>query len=267
MSQHQPLRFGLPFLLETASVQEAVALCHQAGLSFVELNTNFPPCSLDALAQLPLKDLAAQAGIFFTLHLDDHFNPFDINPLVREAHVRSMLQALAISREQRLPLINMHIPQGTVVTLPDGPRYIFAEYKQDFLANVKQFRDQSQQAAAGSQVRISIENTNGWAPHQVEAVQLLLEAPAFGLCLDIGHDHAAGNQDLPFFLAHKDRLLHMHAHDGWERTNHQPLGSGQIDLAQRLQLAQAQGARVVVETKTAAALMQSVAYLREQGWL
>lgn len=44
--------------------------------------------------------------------------------------------------------------------------------------------------------------------------------------------------------------------------NHLALGDGEIDLAERLQLAESRHARCVLETKTIRALKQSVQWLR-----
>ncbi len=75
--------------------------------------------------------------------------------------------------------------------------------------------------------------------------------------------------DVPFILAHRDRLIHFHIHDGTETPprNHLALGDGEIDLKGRLRLAEERGTRCVLETKTVAALKHSVAWLRENGFL
>ena len=83
------------------------------------------------------------------------------------------------------------------------------------------------------------------------------------LTWDIGHSKAVHEKDVPFLLAHEDRLLHFHIHDGTETPprNHLALGDGEIDLPDRLRLAQSRNARCVLETKTIAALESSVAWL------
>lgn len=260
------LAFGMPFLIETPDVAGAAALCRELGLQFVELNSNFPPCLIERLAALPLREIAAEYDIFFTLHVDDRFDPFDFNLKVREAYRQTMTRAIGLAREAGMPVINMHIPRGNIVTLPSGPRYLYDEYPDDFSEAVRQFRALCQEAAAGG-VRIAIENTEAWAPYELCAIEALLKSPAFGLCLDIGHDHAAGNSDLTFFERHGDRLIHMHAHDGRGKVNHQALGTGEIPLEERLGMALEARATVVLEVKTAEALKTSAGYLRERGWL
>ena len=41
--------YGMPFLLETPTIADAAALCAELGLSFVELNLNFPECQAERL--------------------------------------------------------------------------------------------------------------------------------------------------------------------------------------------------------------------------
>ena len=250
--------------METPDVGSAIELCAGEGLRFVELNSNFPQCRLDILGQVPLRDMAREHGIFFTLHLDDRLDPFDFNPLVREAYTQTLLDAIGLAKTAGMPVINLHIPRGNIVTLPNGKHYIYAEFPREFEEALLLVRERCEAAAMGSGVCIAIENTDGWEPYELGAVELLLESPVFGLCLDIGHDHALQNRDLPFFLKHRDRLIHMHAHDGKGPINHQALGTGEIPLGDRLALARETGASVVLETKTIEALRQSVRFLHEQ---
>jgi sugar phosphate isomerase/epimerase len=263
----QSVRFGLPFLLETQNASEAAALCHEHGLHFVELNTNFPPSLLHVLDVEQLLALREQYGCFFTLHLDDSLDPFNPNPRVRKASVDTVLDAIALAKAAHMPIINLHMPRGNIVTLPDGKHYIFNEYPDDFHAALTDFRTACEQAVGIAPVTLCIENTDGWEPYEHAAIELLLSSPVFGLTLDIGHDHATGNRDLPFVLSHQQRLKHMHAHDGRGTTNHQALGAGEIPIAQRLTLAAQCNATVVLETKTKAALAQSVNYLKCEGGL
>ena len=59
------LRFGTTYLLENPTVEDAVSLCAQEGLHFVELNSNFPQCLLGNLRADRLKELAQKYQIFY----------------------------------------------------------------------------------------------------------------------------------------------------------------------------------------------------------
>ena len=160
-----------------------------------------------------------------------------------------------------MPVVNLHMPQGVHFTLPEQKVYLFDRYADHFTAAVREFRDLCAEAVGAAPVRICIENTGGWKPFQRAAIETLLQAPCFALTWDIGHSHAANEADAPFLLAHKDRLAHFHIHDALGKRCHLPLGSGEIDRAARLSLAEAQGCRCVIETKTPEALKESVRYL------
>lgn len=257
------MQFGMPTLIGLSGAEENAALCRALGLAFVELNMNLPRFQIDVLEREleAYRRLAAQTGVFFTLHLDENLDFADFNPLVRQAWLQTAVRAIRIAKALEMPAVNLHMPRGVHFTLPEKKVYLFEAYADRFNAAVRAFRDKCAEAVGDAPVKICVENTNGYQPFQRAAVETLLEAPCFALTWDIGHSHAANDADEPFLLAHKDRLAHFHIHDALGKRCHLPLGTGEIDLAARLSLAETQGCRCVIETKTAEALKESVRYL------
>ena len=156
----------------------------------------------------------------------------------------------------------MHLHRGVYITLPDRRVFLYERYSAAYRKGLDTLRALCEDELAGSPVRVCIENTGGFMPHEQEAVLYLLESPFFALKLVVGHLHAAGGGDLPFFVAHQGRLCHMHLHDAKGPKNHLALGDGEIDLPARVAFAKACGCRIVLETKTVEALRRSVPYLR-----
>lgn len=263
MTSHPNRRycFGLPYLLETNSIQEAIDLAVRLGLDFVELNNNFPQCELGLLDPVYLNSEAKRQGIFYTLHLDDAINIADFNPLVREAYVQTVLEAIRIALETAMPVINIHLAKGNIVTLPDGKHYLNEAYREVYEGALRSFRNRCEAAIGDAKLLICVENTEAWADYEKRGIDILLESPVFGLTLDTGHDHATKNQDLAYIESRIDRLHHMHAHDGYDLVNHQAVGSGEIPLALRFCMAREAKATIVLETKTVEALEESVAWL------
>jgi len=64
-------------------------------------------------------------------------------------------------------------------------------------------------------------------------------------------------------MENENHLNHFHIHDGYGTKNHQTLGTGEIDLHQRLGIAKKHDCTCVLETKTIEALKQSVKWLEE----
>lgn len=255
--------FGMPFLLETDSIEECCALARELGLAFVELNANFPACQTGRLSADMLRRLAERYGLYFTFHVEEECDPYTFNPQVRQAWLETMRRTLVFAREMESPVVNMHFPHGVYITLPGERTYLYSKYEAEFQSALTAFREMCEEHLAGSGTRVTIENTDGWLPHEQKAIERLLESPVFGLTMDIGHSHAVGDVDEDFFCCHASRLMHMHGHDARGRSNHLALGDGEIDLVKRFALARRQNARIVLETKTIAALRTSVARLPE----
>lgn len=259
--------FGMPTLIENKSLEENISLCRELGLQFVELNMNFPMYQLPQLEETDyLKETAAQNNIYFTVHLDENLNVCDFNPLVAEAYLETVRRALKAAREIGAPLLNMHMNHGIYITLPDRKVRLFGEYRKEYLAAIRKFREVCEEAAGDFDGKICIENTDGYLDFEIEAIEELLQSRLFALTWDIGHSHTCDNVDEAFLMKHKDRLCHFHIHDGLGNKNHQTLGMGEIDLKQRLGVAKTCGCRCVVETKTIEALRKSVEWLKINGY-
>lgn len=250
--------FGMPFLLEMDTIEDCCALARELGLSFVELNANFPPCLPERLDPAALHRLMGKYGVYFTLHMEEECDPFSFNSAVRQAWMNSARRVLSLAAALHMPTVNMHFPRGVYVTLPERKAFMYAQYEAELYQGLADFRAMCEEMLDGTSVRIGIENTSGWQPHEQRAIEFLLASPTFGLTLDIGHCHGAGNADEPFFRRHSERLIHMHGHDALDRRDHLALGDGEIDLRARFAWAEASHARVVLETKTIQALRTSV---------
>ena len=250
--------FGMPYLIETHSIEECCELAKELGLQFVELNASFPDCLVEKLDPAQLHQLSRKYGVYFTLHIDETCNPVAFNTIVRAAWLMSIRHALSIAAALGMPIVNMHFPMGDYVTLPDRRVYLYEQYADDFQAALTEFRDVCEEVLRDTNIHVSIENTSGWKDYENRAIEYLLESPVFGLTLDIGHCHGVGDVDEPFYRKHDERLMHMHGHDGLGKKDHMVLGDGEIDLCERFAWAKRRNARVVLETKTIEALRTSV---------
>ena len=165
--------------------------------------------------------------------------------------------------------VNIHMHHGIHITLPDRKVQMYDRDFDTYIRSFARFRSLCEAWIGDSDVRIVVENTDGFREYEKRAIEYLLESPVFGLTWDIGHSKATREQDVPFLLAHQDRLIHFHIHDSTEAPprNHLALGDGAIDLPDRLRLAKACNARCVLETKTIDALERSAAWLRRKGML
>lgn len=273
------IQFGMPTLIENSTLEDNAALCSSLGLKFIELNMNFPEYQLERLEQTDtMMQIAEQAGIYYTIHLDENLNIADFNQLVTGAYLETVRRSIAVAKklmclrdrygDNSQPLIlNMHMNHGIYITLPDRKVQMYDRDFDTYINAFAMFRSLCEEWIGDSDVMIAVENTDGFRNYEKKAIEYLLESPKFGLTWDIGHSKAAGEKDVPFILEHKERLIHFHIHDGSEipPRNHLALGDGEIVLLDRLKQAKDRNARGVLETKTVEALKQSVKWLSKNN--
>lgn len=259
------IEYGMPTLMEYRDIEGCARLCSELGLNFVEINMNLPQYQPSRLSLDKLEQLSEQYGIYYTLHLDENLNVADFNRRVAAAYCATVADAIRMARRLHMPVINMHMAKGVYFTMPERKVYLFDEYNSLYMTALSEFRDECTRLIGQDDIALCVENTDGFADFQLRALDMLLDSPAFALTLDTGHDYAAGGVDLPAILARSDRLRHMHVHDAAEQRSHLALGAGKLDLDDKLKLARKFNCRAVIETKTAAALRQSVRWLAEQG--
>ena len=257
------LKFGAPTMVEMETLEQAAAACTELNLNFLELNINFPQYQLPKLNVEKLQRLAQEAGIFYTLHLDDEMSIADFNPYIADGYCRTVYDAIDLSRKLGITKLNMHLSRGAKYTLPDRVIYFFEAYEEAYLARIRKFREECEKRIGDSGIMICVENTAGFLSFQKKAVELLLECPVFGLTFDIGHNYCSGDMDEEFILSHKERLRHFHIHDCVEgKKDHRTVGTGVLDVRRYLNLAEELGCTAVVETKTVESLKASMDWIR-----
>ena len=257
------ITFGMPTLIETSTLEECAKLCAELELDFIELNMNLPQYQLDKIDVKFFKSIADKYGIYYTIHLDENLNVCDFNPYVAEAYIKTVADTIGIAKQLDIKVLNMHMAKGVYFTLPDRKVHLFSEYREQYLKSIVDFRDMCETAIGDTDIKICMENCDGYEDFQKEAIELLLESKVFALTFDVGHNHGIGGTDEEFIMKHKDRLSHIHLHDAESKKNHLALGTGEMDIEKYLNLAQEQNCRVVLETKTIGGLRQSVKWIEE----
>lgn len=262
------LRFGMPTLIEIDDLEDTMRFCRELGLAFIELNMNLPRYQADRLENISyLKSLKEKYGIGYTIHLDENLNACDFNKAVAAAYADTVERTVRAARALDAPILNLHMNHGVHFTLPERKVFLFEQYFEDYMESWKKFCAVCESAIGDSEIKICIENTDGYKDFEKSAIEHALQSYAFGLTWDIGHSHSSANIDEKFILAHGDKLRHFHIHDGLGKSNHLALGDGEIDLFQRLSIAESLQCRCVIETKTAESLKKSAAWLKANGFM
>ncbi len=263
------MQFGMPTLIELKSAEACAYICRELGLNFVELSMDLPDYQADKLNVDELRRIADTYGVFYTIHLEGFLDPCVFNNRVASAYTETVLQVIAIAKQLSIPLLNMHMNRGDHFTLPEGKVALYEVYKPEYLQKLSDFRDKCTAAIGDATITISLENCGDYerCGFMRDGLDALLQSPAFALCFDIGHNAAADYADEQAIMERADRLCHMHIHDAKGRTDHLPLGEGDVDIGKYLDLAKKHDCRAVLEVKTIAGLRLTVDWLKEKGFI
>ena len=175
------MQFGMPTLIENRTLQDNIDLCKGLGLKFIELNMNFPEYQVDRLERL--EDMvrpAEEAGIYYTIHLDENLNIADFNPLVTDAYLETVRRSIEVAKgllplrdrfgDPGQPLIlNMHMNHGIYITLPDRKVQMYDRDFDTYMASFGRFRTLCEEWIGGSDVMIAVENTDGFREYEKKA--------------------------------------------------------------------------------------------------
>jgi len=278
-TKESKLHFGMPTLIELNSLKENIELCKKLKLNFIELNMNIPLFSVLGIEDennFELKKIIEELnfyqkefGIYFTIHLDENFNFADSNIYIKNAYLKTLKAVIKNSKKINCPIINMHLNKGIYFTLPTEKVFLFEKYKEEFNNSLEEFIKFCNCEISDSNIFISIENTDGWTDFEKKSIEKILMNKNFSLTFDIGHSQAIGNIDQDFILKNKSKLKHFHIHDGTLPNaatkqfgkNHLQLGTGNINLKEKIYLAKETNSRCVIETKTVESLVESVKWI------
>ena len=187
--------FGMPTLIETNTLEECAKLCAELGLDFIELNMNLPQYQLDKIDVDYFRSIADKYGIYYTIHLDENLNVSDFNPYVAEAYKKTVADTIEIAKQLDIKVLNMHMAKGVYFTLPDRKVFLFSKYKEQYFKCIIDFKNMCETAISDTDIKICIENCDGYEYFQKEAIQLLLGSHVFALTFDVGHNHGIGGTD------------------------------------------------------------------------
>jgi sugar phosphate isomerase/epimerase len=261
------ITFGMPSLIELDTLEDNVKLCKRIGLSFIELNMNLPQYQIEKIDISKLIEVQRKEKVYFTFHLPEEIDMASFNKKIRNVYLDMVKEVIEISKIIKSPIINMHMNLGVHFKMPDYRIYLYEKYFNEFYNNVLAFKMFASDWIEDSNIKISVENTGIYKFDFIyKAISELLTSDKFALTWDIGHDYSSGGTDGKFIMDNINRLKHMHIHDAKDKDNHLPLFSGDIDIKDKLDIAEKAGATCVIETKTVKGLEQSVRELEKLGY-
>ena len=153
----------------------------------------------------------------------------------------------------------MHLNLGVYFTLPTQKKYIYEEYlhaySQAFNNSCHFLNELSQKYG----VMILFENLK-LPKYLLHSVTTISQYPYLFFTLDVGHDEKSQSNAYTLFSSH-DKIKHIHLHDYDGKSDHLPLGDGNVDIKGKLLYAKQKDVDIVIEVKRETELRKSISYL------
>ena len=259
------MKYGMPTLVECKDIFECAKVARENSLDFIEINMSFPQYQADNLDVSELKRLAEENDLFYTIHADEQMNPFDFNKNVSSCYFEEMRKSIEFAKKLNIPVINMHLLKGVYVTLPGKVILLTDVYREEYLLRVREFISMCEREIGDAPLKIAIENvdSNPFTESQLEALELFMASPVFGLTLDVGHEICLGFKDSHVFVKYPEKLVHLHLHDSNGKSCHLALGTGELDIKDKIKRFGKE--TCLIEVKTIAGLRESTDYLGITG--
>lgn len=262
-------KIGMPTLIETRNIVDAVALCKNLGLSFIELNTNLPVFSPENLDPQEIKKIKENTGIEFTIHQPDELDLSNFHSSIRDGFLRYCITTMKWAAKADIRLLTMHLNNGNYFTLPERKVYLNQLYKDNFTCCLNDSFEELTIIAAQLGISLNIENCSNFHMDFISdaLTHILNTYDIVNLTWDIGHDAKTGYLETGIISKHKNRISHMHLHDFDGINDHKPLYTGNIEIDRYLKLAKELDITTVIEVKTITALKESVLSLKSRKQL
>ncbi len=255
------MKYGMPTLVECKDIYDCARVARENNLNFIEINMSFPQYQTDSLDTRELARIARENSLFYTIHADEQMNPFDFNKNVSACYFEEMRKCIQFAKALDIPVINMHLLKGVYVTLPGKVILLCDVYRDEYIKRVREFISMCEAEIGTSNLKIAIENvdSNPFTESQLSALELFMNSRVFGLTLDVGHEICLGNKDSHVFSKYSNKLCHLHLHDSDGKSCHLALGTGALDIKEKINVFGRENC--LIEVKTIAGLKESCEYL------
>ncbi len=214
-------------------VEEYFPFAKESGFPWIELSCNNPNNFLDKWTPGRidgLKRLRDQAGVKYGLHSASFVNAAEIEPTVRKAVERHLLDYVELARQMEAQYLVLHFG------------YHFSLFMDHVFECLIRTYTPVVELAEKYRIPIGIENMNriheeaeiaylGVTIEELKRVFDALPSRYFGLTLDIAHASLLPGGSESFIEAFPDRIVSTHVSDNdLVLDRHVPVGNGKIDF-------------------------------------
>lgn len=203
------------------------------GFHCVEINMNMPiffPENFTKEYREEIKRYKEENNIEITLHAPEDITLLQLQRSIRKASIDRLKEVIDFGYDIGASRVTMHIGSAVCFTLTDRKSFLDELYCDQYKEVLKESLIELIHYSK-NKIMICVENS-GRFPERVvqETLDELLKEEELYLTWDIGHSYTNEYNEVEFFLKHIDKIRTCHLHDHNGLSDHQIIGSGNVDF-------------------------------------
>lgn len=251
------MKFGMPTLIEFNSIEENIELAKALNLDFIELNLDLPYCNLPGTELL---DLSNKYNIEFTAHLSEKLDVAELDNDLRLAYLNKIEKIIRWGTSNNITKYNLHLDPGIHFSLPDKKIFIYEKYIDKYKQALTDSCSHLSKIAEKYNIEIMFENLKSF-DYLLNGFKIISSYNNLYFTLDMGHDIRNGNNIQAFFEHYPSKIKHVHLHDFNGKSDHLELGTGIVNIEEKIDFIEKYNTYTVIEVKRKEDLINSVHYI------
>ena len=248
------------------NIYKTIDFTVENGMNAVEINMNIPiyfPENFTKEERKKIKYYAKSKAVEITMHAPEDINLLQLHESVRKAGIERLKEVIQFGIDIGASRITLHVGSAVCFTLVDRKSYMEEFYGEKY----KQILRTSLQELihlAGDKIFICVENSGRFPKIVVqEVLQELLENDNLYLTWDIGHSYENKYNEVEFFIRNIDKVRTCHIHDNNGKSDHQIIGTGNLNFAKHFKLMESKDIVYIIEVRPRENAVKSLEMLKK----
>ncbi|TCO74752.1 sugar phosphate isomerase/epimerase family protein [Marinisporobacter balticus] len=203
------------------------------GFDCVEININMPiffPENFTKEDREKIRKYKEELAIEITMHAPEDMTLLQLQEGIRKASIDRLKEVIDFGVDIGASRMTMHVGSAVCFTLTDRKSYLDEDYCEAYKKVLKKSLIELMNHAK-DRIMICVENSGRFPKSVVqETLEELLKEEHLYLTWDIGHSYTNKYEEVTFFLKHIDKIKTCHLHDHNGESDHQIIGSGNVDF-------------------------------------
>ncbi|SCY51304.1 sugar phosphate isomerase/epimerase family protein [Alkaliphilus peptidifermentans] len=226
-----PKPMGFAITTDAKDIFEALELASQHGLTAIEINLNIPCFFPEKYSQgdrKKIKKYADEKEIHITFHAPEDISLYQLHSHIRKAAMERLKECIDFIYETGGSKITIHPGETVVFTMTDRKMTLIEAYPEEFSRIFKESLIEIRDYCRGK-ILPCIENNSSFNTIVADVLAELLPMGDLYLTWDIGHSYGNLLQE-SFYRSHKSYIKNCHVHDNNGKSDHQVIGTGDVDF-------------------------------------